>query len=150
MDAHVVGEHDQDVMQMNEPCFRASEPVQQVAARFNARSTRPGHPIGSLRDPLQEESDMFKTLSAALIAVSVLAAPAIAATSDKGAQAPATSTKQAQVKKSPLNANAKAIHHRHHVRHSSHHRLHKKATVGKAYKSPNVAAKPVTHPAKRG
>jgi hypothetical protein len=95
---------------------------------------------------------MFKILSAALLAVSVLAAPAFAATSDKMAQAPVTKsttlTKSTQVKKNPLNANAK-MNHRHHVRHHSH-RSHNKMTVGKVHKSAKVAAKPVTRPAKRG
>lgn len=92
---------------------------------------------------------MLKTISAALLAVSVLAAPAIAASSGKTAQAPATksATTTAQVKKNPLNANAK-VDRRHHVRHSSHHRLHKVAT--KSHKSVKVSAKPAMHPAKRG
>lgn len=89
---------------------------------------------------------MFKTISAALIAVSVLAAPAIAATSAGTTQAPATKSanlnKPAQVKKTKIG-------HRHHVPHYAHHRSHKKMT-GKVHKSPKVAAKHVTHPAKRG
>jgi hypothetical protein len=91
---------------------------------------------------------MFKTISAALLAVSVLAAPAIAATG-RTAQAPATksATATAQVKKNPLNANAKMSRH-HHVRHHRHHRSHKMA--GKFHKSLKVSAKPVMHPAKRG
>jgi hypothetical protein len=93
---------------------------------------------------------MLKTISAALLAVSVLAAPALAAGTDK---TPASVTKSAsiktmQVKKSALNANAKMG--RHHVRHSSHHRFHKKMVTHKVHKSPKVAAKHVTHPAKRG
>ena len=39
----------------------------------------PGHPTGHLVIPLKEETTMFKTISAALLAVSVLAAPAMAA-----------------------------------------------------------------------
>jgi hypothetical protein len=91
---------------------------------------------------------MFKTISAALLAVSVLAAPAIAATG-KTAQAPVTksATATAQVKKNPLNANAK-MSRRDHVRHHRHHRSHKMA--GKFHKSLKVSAKPVMHPAKRG
>ena len=90
---------------------------------------------------------MLKTISAALLAVSVLAAPAIAATG-KTAQAPVTksATATAQVKKNPLNANAK-MSHRHHVRHHGHH--HKKM-AGKFHKSLKISAKPVMHPAKRG
>lgn len=91
---------------------------------------------------------MLKTISAALLAVSVLAAPALAAGTDK---TPASVTKSAsikttQVKKGALNAKMG----RHHVRHSSHHRFHKKMVTHKVHKSPKVAAKHVTHPAKRG
>ena len=39
----------------------------------------PGHPTGHLVIPSKEETTMFKTISAALLAVSVLAAPAMAA-----------------------------------------------------------------------
>jgi hypothetical protein len=95
---------------------------------------------------------MLKTISAAVLAVSVLAAPVFAATTANTAQAPAaksaTVTKSAQVKKDPLNANAK-MSHRHHVRHLKHHRFHKKLAI-KGHKSLKVSAKPVTHPATRG
>lgn len=95
---------------------------------------------------------MLKTISAALLAVSVLAAPAMAASTGKTAHAPAakSATVTAQVKKNPLNANAKMgkRHHRHHKIHR-HHRIHKKMAV-KVHKSLKVSAKPVTHPAKRG
>jgi hypothetical protein len=95
---------------------------------------------------------MLKTVSAALLAVSVLAAPVFAANTSKTAQAPvtksATVTPSAQVKKNPLNANAKMGRH-HHVRHHWHHRFHKKMAA-KGHKSLKVSAKPVTHPAKRG
>ena len=94
---------------------------------------------------------MLKTISAALLAVSVLAAPALAASTTKTVQAPVTksitATKSTQVKKNPLIANAK-MSHRHHVRHHQRHRLHKMAI--KSHKSLKVSAKPVTHPAKRG
>ena len=91
---------------------------------------------------------MLKTISAALLAVSVLAAPAMAASTGKTEQAPVT--KSAQVKKNPLNANAKMDrHHVRHVRHYTHHRTHKKMAA-KVHKSLKVSAKPVTHPAKRG
>jgi len=90
---------------------------------------------------------MLKTISAVLLAVSVLAAPAIAASSGKTAQAPVTksATATVQVKKNPLNANAK-MSRRHHARH---HSFHKKM-AGKFHKSLKVSAKPVMHPAKRG
>jgi hypothetical protein len=91
---------------------------------------------------------MLKTISAALLAVSVIAAPVFAANTSKVAQTPvtksATVTPSAQVKKNPLNANAKMG--RHHVRH---HHFHKKMAA-KVHKSLKVSAKPVTHPAKRG
>ena len=75
---------------------------------------------------------MLKTLSAALLAASVLVAPALAAS-------PATKTahppviKAVQMKSSVLNANARMGHHhhgyhRHHRyhRHYRHHRFHKR------------------------
>jgi hypothetical protein len=94
---------------------------------------------------LKEEKTMLKTISAALLAVSVLAAPALAATS-KTTQAPVT--KSASVKQGALNANAKMG--RHHVKYSRHHRFHKKMATGKAHQSSKIAVKHVTHPAKRG
>ncbi len=60
---------------------------------------------------------MIKTISAALLAVSVLAAPAMAAGTAKTRAAPAI--KSVQVKSSVLNANARMG--RHHHRHSRHH-----------------------------
>jgi hypothetical protein len=63
---------------------------------------------------------MFKTISAALLAVSVLAAPAFAATSRPG-HAPVI--KAVPVKASVLNANARMERHHHkHVRHYHHYR----------------------------
>jgi hypothetical protein len=93
-----------------------------------------------------KEKTMLKTISAALLAVSVLAAPALAASAGKTTQAPAP--KSAQVKSSALNANAKMG--RHHVRHASHHRLHKRTVERKAHHSSKIAVKHVSHPAKRG
>jgi hypothetical protein len=108
---------------------------------------------------------MLKTISAALLAVSVLAAPVMAASSDKTAQAPATKSvqvkpsvlnaKQAkpnalsakQVKPNALNANAKmGRHHRHH----SHHRSHKKMTALKTHQVSKATIKHVTPAPKRG
>ena len=68
---------------------------------------------------------MLKIISAARLAASVLAAPAIAAGNAKTDAAPATKSvqlkqKSAQVKPSVLNANAKMG--RHHHRHGHHHR----------------------------
>jgi hypothetical protein len=88
---------------------------------------------------------MLKTISAALLAASVLAAPALAAGTGKTAATPVT--KSASVSKNVLNANAKMG--RHHVKHARHHRSHKIATH-KMHKSSKVAAKHVTHHAKRG
>jgi hypothetical protein len=94
---------------------------------------------------------MFKTISAALVAVSVLAAPAFAATT-KSAEAPvikssqinkATATK-ANVKPNVLNANARMSRHhvkhvRHHAKHTRHyakfgHKTHKKFVSIKSHK----------------
>ncbi len=98
---------------------------------------------------------MLKTISAALLAVSVLAAPVMAASADKTAQAPAT--KSVQVKPSVLNAkqakpnalNAKAKMGRHH-RHYSHHRSHKKMTALKTHQVSKATIKHVTPATKRG
>ena len=104
---------------------------------------------------------MFKTISAALLAVSVLAAPALAATVDKTVPAPVTKTSQApatrttaapvikavQSKSKLLNANAKmGGHHGHHA----HHRHHKHMGALKTHASPKVATKHITSAAKRG
>ncbi|MHB8268680.1 His-rich protein BRANT [Bradyrhizobium sp.] len=63
---------------------------------------------------------MLKTISAALLAVSVLAAPAMAGTA-KSASHAAPAPKSVQIKPSVLNANAKTGHHH---RHGHHHRYH--------------------------
>ena len=98
---------------------------------------------------------MLKTISAALLAVSVLAAPVMAASPDKTAQAPATKSVQVkpsvlnakQVKPNALNANAKmGRHHRHH----SHHRSHKKMTALKTHQVSKATIKHVTPAPKRG
>src|SRR5947207_14790932 len=67
----------------------------------------------------EEERTMLKTISAVLLAVSVFAAPALAAGQAKTTQAPVTKTEQAkQVKPGALNANAKVSRHKaKHVRH---------------------------------
>lgn len=89
---------------------------------------------------------MLKTISAALLAVSVLAAPALAAGPSKTTAAPVA--KSVQVKPSVLNANAKMG--RHHVKHYRHHRSHKKMAAHKTHRFSKVAIKHVSHPAKRG
>ena len=101
---------------------------------------------------------MLKTISAALLAVSVLAAPALAAGQDtkqatnqatKTAQAPVIKAEQVkQTKPSALNANARMG--RHHVRHASHHRLHKHYGALKSHKFSKVSTKHVTPATKRG
>jgi hypothetical protein len=93
---------------------------------------------------------MLKTISAALLAVSVLAAPVLAATPASTAKNPAAAPviKSEQVKPSVLNANAKMG--RHHVkhRHHRHHRFHKKMGAIKTHAK--VAIKHINHTAKRG
>jgi Ni/Co efflux regulator RcnB len=110
-----------------------------------------GHSATAHRDH-KEESTMFKTISAALLAVSVLAAPAMAATATKTATAPAVKTEH--VKKNVLNANAKMVRHHHaHYRHHRYSHLHKKTMKSaalKTHKLPKVSAKHVTHAVKRG
>ena len=82
---------------------------------------------------------MLKKISAALIAVSMLAAPAMAASTSKTETAPITKSvapaARLQVKPSVRNANAKMG--RHHHRHYSHYRSHKKMSVAKT----NTASK---------
>ena len=94
---------------------------------------------------------MLKTISAALLAVSVLAAPAMAAGSGKITQAPAAKQavvgKTAQAKPSALNANAKMGHHRKHVRH---HRSHKHMGVIKTHKVSKVTTKHIAPATRRG
>ncbi|WP_375412437.1 His-rich protein BRANT [uncultured Bradyrhizobium sp.] len=65
---------------------------------------------------------MIKTISAALLAVSVLAAPAMAGTAKTHA---APAIKSVQAKPSVLNANAKMGHHHRHGHHRRHYRHHR-------------------------
>jgi hypothetical protein len=94
---------------------------------------------------------MLKTISAALVAVSVLAAPALAGTPGKTAQAPVNKVIQAPVAKAQhgkaklLNANARMGHHKHY----RHHRHHKHIGLHKAH-AKHIAIKHVTPSAKRG
>jgi hypothetical protein len=100
---------------------------------------------------------MLKTISAALVAVSVLAALALAGTPGKTAQAPLNKTTQAPANKSTqapvikaegkskaLNANAKMGHHKHY----RHHRHHKHIGLHKTH-AKHIAVKHVTPAAKR-
>ena len=66
---------------------------------------------------------MFKTISAALLAVSVLAAPALAAPYRTTAHAPVI--KAAPFSAKVLNANARWGRHHHHHRWHFHHRHHR-------------------------
>jgi hypothetical protein len=100
---------------------------------------------------LKEETTMLKTISAALLAASVLAAPALAATPAKNAakttQAPVIKSEQVKVKPSVLNANARMGRHHRHVRH---HRFHKHMGALKPHQFSKVTVKHVTSAAKRG
>ena len=94
---------------------------------------------------------MLKTISAALVAVSVLAAPAFAGTPGKTAQAPANKITQAPVVK-PEQGNAKLLNAnatmgRHH-KHYRHHRHHTHIGLHKPY-AKHIAVKHVTSAAKR-
>jgi hypothetical protein len=89
---------------------------------------------------------MLKTISAALLAVSVLAAPVLAATPGNTTKAPVIKTEQLK----PSVLNAKAEMGRHHVSHYRHHRFHKRMGALKTHKFSRVAVKHVTHSAKRG
>ena len=107
---------------MNEVHCRASEWVQPAATKVVTMIEEPGHPTGQLRDPPSEEPTMFKTISAALLAASFLAAPAMAAGPGRTTHAPVI--KAVHVKPSVLNANARmGRHHHKHFRH--HYRSHK-------------------------
>ena len=90
---------------------------------------------------------MLKTISAALLAVSVLAAPAFAAGSGKTTQAPVA--KAAQSKPGVLNANARMDHHPRHFRH--HHRFHNHTGALKTHQGfSKVSTKHIGSATKRG
>lgn len=103
---------------------------------------------------------MLKTISAALLAISVIAAPALAETAAKTTPAPVSKTSQAPVNKTAqapvikpdqsnsklMKANARMEHHKHY----RHHRDHKHMGALKTHATGKVAAK-LAHPAaKRG
>ena len=88
---------------------------------------------------------MFKTISAALLAVAVLAAPALAASPGKTTHAPVIKAEQSKSKF--FNANARMG--RHHHKHLRHHRHHKHMGMLKTHNAPKLAIKQVSH-AKRG
>jgi hypothetical protein len=150
----------------------ASGGVQRAATNVACMISEPGHSTGDARGSQgavkQEETTMLKTISAALVAVSVLAAPALAGTPSKTAQAPTNKTTQAPVNKTTqapesktaqapaikaeqgkskaLNANARMGRHHKHYRH---HRHHKHIGLHKMHAKPHVAIKHVTPTAKR-
>jgi hypothetical protein len=131
------GEYDQHVIEMNEVHRRASGWVQRAASKIASMIDEPGHPTGHL--VIKEETTMLKTISAALLAVSVLAAPAFAAGTGKRAQAPVI--KAVQVKTSVLNANAKM---------GRHHHFHKRMGALKTHQFSKVTIKHATPAIKRG
>lgn len=94
---------------------------------------------------------MLKTISAALLAVSVIAAPALAQTSGKTTQAPVNKTAQApvikadQAKSKLMNANANMSH-----KHYRHHRHHEHMGTLKTHAAPKIARHHATSAAKRG
>jgi len=107
------------------------------------------HPAGNLSIPTRR-TIMLKTISAALLAMSVIVAPALAAETGKVATpAPATTTapatkaapviKSEQLPSKVRNANAKMGHHKHY----RHHRHHKHMGMLKV-KSPKHATKHVS------
>jgi hypothetical protein len=94
---------------------------------------------------------MLKTISAALLAVAVLAAPAMAATTARTAPAPIFKTmhkpaiKSVKTKQSVLNANARMGRHHH-----RHHHFHKHIGALKAHTFSKVSVKHATPAVKRG
>ena len=88
---------------------------------------------------------MFKTIAAALLAISVLAAPALAGSPGKTAHAPVIKAEQSKSKF--FNANARMG--RHHHKHLRHHRHHKHMGLLKTHGTPKFAIKQISH-AKRG
>jgi hypothetical protein len=92
---------------------------------------------------MEKETTMLKTISAALVAVSVLAAPALAGTPGKTTQAPVNKTAQApaikaeQDKTKALKANARMG------------RDHKHIGPHKTHAKPHAAVKHVKPAAKR-
>ncbi|WP_225706265.1 His-rich protein BRANT [Bradyrhizobium cenepequi] len=91
---------------------------------------------------------MLKAISAALLAVSVMAAPALAGTYGKTAHAPVIKSELAKSK--ALNANARMVRQHKHHRYISHHRNRKHVGVIKTHVAPKVAVKHFVRPAKRG
>jgi hypothetical protein len=134
--------HDEDVIQMNGIRKSDSGAVQCEAASVVCMIGKcPRVPRGGK----QEEATMLKTISAALVAVSILVAPALAGTPGKTAQAPVNKIAQVeQGKAKMLNANARMGRHHKHYRHHRHHKhigLHKTHAKHIAIKHMTPAAK---------
>jgi hypothetical protein len=94
---------------------------------------------------------MLKTVSAALLAISVLAAPAMAATAKDAvktapiARTHAPAIKSVKAKPAVMNANARMGRHHHRF-----HRHHKHIGALKTHKFSKVSVKHVTHAVKHG
>ena len=88
---------------------------------------------------------MLKKISAALLVASMIAAPAMAASSTKNVTAPVT--KSVQAKPGLLNAKAKMTQHHRHYRH---HGAHRKMGASKMHQSSKATIKHVAPATKRG
>jgi len=88
---------------------------------------------------------MLKKISAALLVASMIAAPAMAASSTKNVTAPVA--KSVQAKPGLLNAKAKMTQHHKHYRH---HGAHKKMGASKMHQSSKATIKHVAPATKRG
>jgi hypothetical protein len=115
---------------------------------------------------------MLKTISAALLAISVIAAPAMAASTTKDAakdtaktapitkttaakSTPAPAIKSVKAKPSVMNANARMGRHHHrfhryHRHHRFHHRFHRHMGAIKAHQFSKVSVKHANPALKRG
>jgi hypothetical protein len=121
----VANEYGRQVMKMNKVHGPASGWVQRPPPNVAAEIIVPGHPTAAFGIPDQRGHAMLKTISAALLAASVLAAPAFAATSSHTAPV----AKAATAKHRVLNADARMDHQVSHHRGHRHH--HKVAALGK-------------------
>jgi hypothetical protein len=157
---HGFFEHDRIVIEMNEIRRDVSEGVQCGTPRVAAMMDEPGE--AGTSDPLCKETTMLKTISAALIATSLIAAPALAANSTTTAGTANTTTqtqsqptadtttpapKAAKVnstKSKKLHTSARTIHH--HTKKISLHKIHNKSSAKVASK---VSIKPVMPATKR-
>jgi hypothetical protein len=140
-------EHDEDVMQMNLGDHPPSDRVQRVPRRMSPRSAGISGRTGETK-----ETTMFKTISAAVIAASLLVVPAMAGTAAiKTHKAPVA--KHVVLKRSVANANAKMskkAHHKLHVSYNRHHSSRKH--IGARVTGKKVAAIKTVKPslAKKG